>query len=99
HTPPLALGEIAFGILLLIASVFGRFGAFLVGLLGVVAMACGVVVVSDYQSARVARWTAASHDNGWLAILIGAVLILSAVLPIFVSARAKRTRQTVPAAE
>jgi hypothetical protein len=99
HTPPLALGEIAFGILLLIASVLGRFGAFLVALLGVVAVACGVVVVSDYRSARVARWTAASHDNGWLAILIGAVLVLSAVLPMFVSARAKRARQTDPAAE
>ncbi len=99
HTPPLALGEIAFGILLLIASVLGRFGAFLVALLGVLAVVCGVVVVSDYRSARVARWTAASHDNGWLAILIGVVLVLSAVLPLFVSARAKRTRQTIPSAE
>jgi hypothetical protein len=99
HTPPLALGEIAFGLLLLIASVLGRFGAFLVALLGVLAVTCGVVVVSDYRSARVARWTAASHDSGWLAILIGVVLVLSAVLPMFISARAKRTRQTVPAAE
>ena len=99
HTPPLALGEIAFGILLLIASVLGRFGAFLVALLGVLAVACGVIVVSDYRSARVDRWTAANHDNGWLAILIGVVLVLSAVLPLFVSARAKRTRQTIPAAE
>jgi len=99
HTPPLALGEIAFGMLLLIAAVLGRFGAFLVALLGVVAVACGVVVVSDYRSARVDRWTAASHDNGWLAILIGVALVLSAVLPMFVSARAKRTHQTIPAAE
>jgi hypothetical protein len=63
HTPALALGEIAFGILLLIASVLGRFGAFLVALLGVVALilAFGLTLaVGRYEDRRAATVTEAN---------------------------------------
>ena len=51
----------------------------------------GIIVLSDTWSDRVHRWTAANHDSGWLFILIGAVFVLAATLPLLVST------QTVPA--
>ena len=96
HTPALALGEIGFGILLLFAAATRTFGTVLIALLGVASLAFGVIVVSDSWSGRVERWTAASHDNGWMFILIGVVFILAAVLPLFVS---KRTTPEAPPAE
>jgi hypothetical protein len=87
HTPTLALGEIAFGVLLLLASMWGAFGTFVIALLGAASFAFGVIVVSDSWSGRVHRWTAASHDTGWIFILIGAVFVLAAVLPALVSTR------------
>jgi hypothetical protein len=91
HTPTLALAEIGFGILLLFAAVTGAFGTFLIAVLGAASLAFGVIVLSDSWSDRVHTWTAANHDSGWMFILIGAVFVLSATLPLFVS---KRTVQT-----
>ena len=95
HTPTLALAEIGFGVLLLIAAATGKFGAFVVAVLGVVSLVFGVIVVSDSWSGRIHRWTAASHDTGWMFILIGVVLILAAVLPLFLTP--KRTVRQAPA--
>ena len=87
HTPTLALGEIAFGIVLLVAAALGRFGTFLIALAGAASFAFGVIVLSDSWSGRVHRWTAADHDSGWVFIGVGAVLVLAAVLPLLVSTR------------
>ena len=81
HTPTLALGEIAFGVLLLVAAALGRFGTFLIALAGAGSFAFGVIVLSDSWSGRVQRWTAADHDSGWVFVGVGAVLVLAAVLP------------------
>jgi hypothetical protein len=91
HTPTLALGEIAFGVVLLVAAAFGRFGTFLIALAGAASFAFGVIVVSDSWSGRVHRWTAAEHDSGWVFIGVGAVLVLAAVLPPLVSNHRART--------
>ena len=95
HTPTLALGEIAFGILLLFGAVTGAFGTFLIAILGAASLAFGVIVVSDSWTSRVEPWTSASHDTGWMFILIGAVLVLAAILPLFVSARTVPTTEAV----
>jgi hypothetical protein len=87
HTPTMALGEIAFGVLLLVAAALGKFGTFLIALAGATSFAFGVIVVSDSWSGRVHRWTAADHDGGWLFIGVGALLVLAAVLPLLVSTR------------
>ena len=104
HTPTLALGEIAFGVVLLVAAALGRFGTFLITLAGAASLAFGVIVLSDSWSGRVHRWTAADHDSGWLFIGVGAVLVLAAVLPLLVSRRRvqpqeapAREREPVPA--
>jgi hypothetical protein len=93
HTPTLALGEIAFGILLLFAAATGAFGTFLIAALGAASLAFGIIVLSDSWSGRVQSWTAANHDSGWLFILIGAVFVLAAILPILVSMRTVQTRE------
>jgi hypothetical protein len=95
HTPTLALGEIGFGILLLFAAATGAFGTFLIAVLGAASLAFGVIVVSDSWTSRVQPWTSASHDTGWMFILIGAVLVLAAALPLFVSTRTVQTQEAV----
>jgi hypothetical protein len=93
HTPTLALGEIGFGILLLFAAATGAFGTFLIGALGMASLAFGVIVLSDSWSDRVHTWTAANHDTGWMFILIGAVFVLAATLPLFASTRRVQTQE------
>jgi hypothetical protein len=97
HTPTLALGEIGFGILLLFAAATGAFGTFLTAVLGAASLAFGVIVVSDSWSGRVHSWTAADHDSGWVFILIGAVLVLAATLPLLDSTRTVQTHDATPA--
>ena len=87
HTPTLAIGEIVFGLVLLFAAAAGAFGTFLIAVLGAASLAFGVVVLSDSWSGRVHSWTAANHDTGWIFVVIGAVFLLAAVLPLFVSER------------
>jgi uncharacterized membrane protein len=93
HTPTLALGEIGFGILLLFAAATGAFGTFLIEVLGAASLAFGVIVVSDSWSGRVHSWTAANHDSGWVFILIGAVSVLAATLPLLDSTRTAQTHE------
>ncbi len=93
HTPTLALGEIGFGILLLFAAATGAFGTFLIAVLGVASLVFGVIVLSDSWSGRGHSLTAANHDSGWMFILIGAVFVLAATLPLFVSPRTVQTQE------
>jgi hypothetical protein len=95
HTPTLALAEIGFGIVLLLAAMMGSFGTFLVAILGAVSLAFGIIVLSESWSDRVHRWTAANHDTGWLFILVGAVFVLTAIAPLLVSRRPAPPRDTV----
>lgn len=96
HTPTLAIGEIAFGVLLLVAAALGRFGTFLIALAGAASFAFGVIVLSDSWSGRVHRWTAADHDSGWVFVGVGAVLVLAAVLPSLVSTRRVQPQEASP---
>ena len=52
-----------------------------------------MIVLSDSWSGRVHRWTAADHDSGWLFILVGAVFVLAAILPLLVSTRTVQTQE------
>jgi hypothetical protein len=93
QTPTLALGEIAFGALLLFASTWAAFGTFVIAVVGAASVAFGVIVLSDSWSGRVHTWTAADHDTGWVFILIGAVFVLAAILPMVVSTQPVPTRE------
>ncbi len=96
HTPTLALGEIAFGVVLLVAAALGRFGTFLIALAGAASFAFGVIVLSDSWSGRVHRWTAADHDSGWVFVGVGALLVLAAVLPSLLSTRRVQPQEAPP---
>jgi hypothetical protein len=64
HSPLLAVIEIGYGALLIIASVVpGGFRA-LMGLLGAAALAFGLVIVVGDTPARLNHWLAVTHRNG-----------------------------------
>lgn len=91
HTPLLALTEIAFGALMVIAALRPVFGRGLMALVGFAALGLGVVVVADFWPARMHEWLAAHDRNGWMFIAAGGVVLAATfLLPIFGS-RATRT--------
>jgi vacuolar-type H+-ATPase subunit I/STV1 len=84
HTPLLAVVEIGFGVLLVLASVSAGASRALMALLGVLAVAFGVVILVDAWPARMHRWFGVHDRNGWLFVITGAVVVLAGlVLPTF----------------
>jgi hypothetical protein len=82
HTPALALGEIGFGVLMLLAAASRTAGRLLMMILGVAAATFGVLVLTDTYTGHLGRWTAADDSTGWLYVIVGAVAIVAAaVLP------------------
>jgi hypothetical protein len=78
------LCEVGFGVLLVIAAMTTATpGRALMTMLGVVAIAFGILVVADAWPATMARWIG-EQDNGWLSLAAGViVLFAAAVLPTF----------------
>ena len=78
HSPLFALIEIAFGVLLILAAVLAStsFMAFL----GAISLGFGIVVVSDASPSRLNHWLAATHRTGWLYLIVGAVLLVAALV-------------------
>jgi len=84
HTPLLAVVEIGFGVVLVLASVSAGVSRAFMALLGALAVAFGVVIVADAWPARMHRWFGVHHRNGWLFIITGGVVLLAGlVLPTF----------------
>jgi Domain of unknown function (DUF4383) len=85
HTPLLALIEIAFGILLVLAATSATFGRGVMAILGSAAAAFGILVLLDAWPNRLHRWLGVHDRNGWLFVIVGGVVLLSAlVLPTIV---------------
>ena len=78
HSPLLALIEISFGVLLILASVLGATS--LLAFLGAISLAFGIVIVTDASPDRLNRWLAVTHRSGWLYLIVGAVLLLAALV-------------------
>jgi hypothetical protein len=84
HTPLLAVVEIAFGVLLVLASVSAGASRAFMALLGALAVAFGVLIVADAWPARMHRWFGVHDRNGWLFVITGGVVLLAGlVLPTF----------------
>ena len=82
-TPLLALGEIVFGVLLVISGLRPVAGRSLMTLLGAAAAALGAIVIADFWSHTLHRWLGVHDRNGYLFAAVGAVLLLSAFfLPV-----------------
>jgi len=99
HTPLFALCEIAFGVLLILASVVPGGMRALMGLLGAIAVAFGLVLLAGDTPARLQHWLAVTHRTGWLYVIVGAVVLLAAIVsPVFVSGTRRHVRHVHPVA-
>jgi len=91
HNPLLAVIEIGFGALLIIASVVPGGVRWLMGFLGAVALGFGVVIVAGDTPSRLNDWLGVTHRNGWLYVITGAVVLLAALVsPVFVTGTRRR---------
>jgi hypothetical protein len=93
HSPLLGAIEIGFGALMIVASVVPGALRTLMALLGVIAFGFGLVVLLDVAPHRLNKWLAVTHRNGWLFLVVGAVVLLAAFFsPVFGSGSRRRTR-------
>lgn len=84
HSPLLAVIEIGFGALMVLGSVVPAGSRGFLGFLGAVALAFGIVVLTESVPNRLNGWLAVTHRNGWLFVITGAVvLVASLVAPVF----------------
>jgi hypothetical protein len=91
HTPLLAVIEIAFGALMIIASVVPGGLRTLMGLLGAVALVSGMVVLVGSTPDRLTHWLAVTDRSGWLFTISGAVVLVAAfAAPVFFGAPRRR---------
>ncbi len=96
HSPLLALCEIGFGVLMIIASVVPGGSRELMAFLGAISLAFGIVVLTNAAQDNIVHWTGVTHANGWLFTIVGGVMLLVALLsPTFLTGGASRRRRVV----
>jgi hypothetical protein len=92
HTPLLALIELGFGVLMLLAGAIPGAWRSAMGLLSTVAVGFGIFVVADAAPARLHTWLGVHRANGWLYIVVGAVGLAATMFsPVFWN-RSRRAR-------
>jgi hypothetical protein len=79
HSPLLGAIEIAFGVLMILASLVPGGARVLLAFLGAVALIFGIVVLAESVPNRLNDWLAVTHKNGWLYLITGAVVMLVAL--------------------
>ena len=100
HSPLLGAIEIAFGVLMVLASVVPGADRAFMAFLGALALAFGLVVLLEAAPNRLNDWLAVTHRSGWLFTVVGAVVLVSALLsPVFGGGRRRRVVRTRPLAE
>lgn len=84
HSPLLGAIEIAFGALLILASVVPGGLRSMMALLGAIALGFGLVVLLDVAPHRLFHWLGVTHRNGSLFVIAGAVILVAALFsPVF----------------
>jgi hypothetical protein len=85
HSPLLAVCEIGFGALMIVASVVPGGLRVLMALLGVIALGFGLVIFVDSARDDLTRWFGVSEDrSAWFFVIVGGVTLLAAMLsPVF----------------
>jgi hypothetical protein len=79
HTPALGLAEVGFGALLVLAGVVAGGARSLLALLGGIATVAGVMLLLDVGSAHLHGWLGVGGPYGWLSVIVGVFLIVTAV--------------------
>src|SRR6476661_5454480 len=95
HSPLLGVIEIGFGVLLILASVVPGAARGLMGLLGAIALAFGIVVLVNTSSdnLNLNHWLAVTHRSGWFFVVVGGVVLLAALFsPVFIPASRRHRR-------
>ena len=80
HTPLLALMEIGFGVVMLVAAFGTFFGRALMTAGSVAALGFGLVIVADLWPERMHNWFGVHDRNGWLYVVAGGIGLLATVL-------------------
>jgi vacuolar-type H+-ATPase subunit I/STV1 len=84
HTPLLAVVEIGFGVVLILASVSAAGSRAFMALVGALAVAFGVLIVADAWPVRMHRWFGVHDRNGWLFVIVGGIVVITGlILPTF----------------
>jgi hypothetical protein len=84
HSPLLGVIEIAYGALLVIASVIPGAARTLMTFLGAIGVAFGIVVLVQSVPNTLNDWLAVTHRNGWLYLTAGGVVLLAGIFsPVF----------------
>ena len=78
HSPLLGIIEIGFGALLIMAGVVAGALRSLIAFLGVVSAVFGVLLLVDVAPERLHRWLGVGDPYGWMALIVGVVLLLAA---------------------
>jgi hypothetical protein len=80
HSPLLAVCEIAFGVLMILASVVPGGLRSLMALLGAISLVFGIVILTNAATNNLRDHFAVTHRSGWLFTIVGAVVLLAALL-------------------
>jgi len=92
HTPLLALIELGFGLLMLLAGAIPGAWRGAMAFLSTVAVGFGIFVVADAAPARLHTWLGVHHANGWLYIVVGAVGLAATMFSPVVWSRSRTAR-------
>lgn len=99
HTPLLAISEIGFGVLMLLAALRPVTGRASMSLLTAGALGFGILILADAWPRRLHDWFGVEHRNGWLFVIAGGVgLAFALFAPTFVH-RGKTVIRREPVAE
>src|SRR5207244_10543370 len=79
HTPLLALAEIGWGAMMILAAFAGPFGRIVVGLLSATLIAFGAALLSAASTGRLHHWFGVSHHQGWSLVVVGALCLLASL--------------------
>lgn len=94
HSPLLGAIEIAFGALLILSGVVAGAARAMMIFLGVVAAGFGAILLLDVAPNRLHHWLGVGDPYGWMAIIVGAVLLIAAFAsPDIASHRRVRTHR------
>src|SRR5438445_4573594 len=92
HTPLLALIELGFGVLMMVAGAVPGAWRGAMGLLSAVAFGFGIFIVADAAPVRLHLWLGVHHANGWLYIVVGAIGLAATMLSPVIWSRSQTTR-------
>jgi hypothetical protein len=80
HTPLLALAEVGFGAVMILAAMTPRLGRIAVGLLCATLAAFGAALLSAARGSGLHHWFGVVNRQGWSFVIVGAIGLLAALV-------------------